>query len=766
MKKKIVSLFTFAIMLAVCLTAGLIGVSGNDTTADAATSATITLPNTTSYVANSIMTFVPNSASLNTDYQLYLDKMNSYDGYGEAGYRMFAHFPIKKWQPELADDPNSALEFTTTRLLSVAYYPAGYNGVAENKFVLVKYYDDFVFMDELVQSDYIDRNLDWSIYTPVQAVYIIPAEGFRVKFANDNTIKYYSASDSFQSATIIYSDEEGAILEQPFSETQHYLSPISVGDNLRGKTIAIDYIAYEVREEEVRLSFEGNADDVLNSTKHSDELRWTGVFKGATYDGTLYKGFVMPDDKDYIVTTCKTVGYLIKDTQQAQYISSFVGDYSVFDCPAIEISNTSTDNQKKYAAMFPNGLQNALAVYPAKYIVNNATGEMKFNAIIRMSTDDALFNYIDINSDFTDLPVDETGPYIVAVGLSSNLAFFATKLSFETAYYGYFVCFNEKPVSFYGCDIPSIENIVSYDVDGVVTKDRYMKSVEKATAPVTVPEKDGYNFIGWETADGELYDFNAPLAGNVELTAAFERAAVDVTFELETPVVVTTDIGQAVVAPTVPDKTGYTFAGWFTDEALTTAFDLETPITDAMTLYPKYNVNSYTVTYKMSTDVVVNQQYGQAFASVPDTLKTGYTFDGWFTDEALTVAFDKDGTVPAANLTVYPKYTINKYTVTFADGSDNPATVEVNYGELVAIPEAPVKDGYTFNCWLNADGKAFDFEKTAITEDIELTADFEATWQTKAVDWLKPNHKWAAPTAVAVILIIAFGIAIGLKRKH
>lgn len=140
-------------------------------------------------------------------------------------------------------------------------------------------------------------------------------------------------------------------------------------------------------------------------------------------------------------------------------------------------------------------------------------------------------------------------------------------------------------------------------------------------------------------------------------------------------------------------------------------------------------------------------------------------FAGWFLDDALTTAFDFDAAI-VANTAAYAKYTINSYTVTFADGSEEPATAIVNYGAKVTAPDEPTKNGYIFRGWKNANGEAFDFDETIITADTELTADWEATWQTKAVDWLTPNHKWAAPTALSVILALAFGIAIAVKRKR
>ena len=43
--------------------------------------------------------------------------------------------------------------------------------------------------------------------------------------------------------------------------------------------------------------------------------------------------------------------------------------------------------------------------------------------------------------------------------------------------------------------------------------------------------------------------------------------------------------------PTAPTKSGYTFAGWYTEEQLTTKYVFDTPVTGNITLYAKWNTN-------------------------------------------------------------------------------------------------------------------------------------------------------------------------------
>lgn len=50
--------------------------------------------------------------------------------------------------------------------------------------------------------------------------------------------------------------------------------------------------------------------------------------------------------------------------------------------------------------------------------------------------------------------------------------------------------------------------------------------------------------------------------------------------------------GALVTRPADPTYSGYTFAGWYTDEALTDAYDFNTPVTANLTLYAKWTQNS------------------------------------------------------------------------------------------------------------------------------------------------------------------------------
>jgi uncharacterized repeat protein (TIGR02543 family) len=97
--------------------------------------------------------------------------------------------------------------------------------------------------------------------------------------------------------------------------------------------------------------------------------------------------------------------------------------------------------------------------------------------------------------------------------------------------------------------------------------------------------------------------------------------------------------GQKLTEPTAPVKDNYAFGGWYTDSARTVAMDFNLPITQGMQLYAKW-IQVDVFFWDGTNNVKVQVAPGQKLTEPTAPVKDNYTFGGWYTDSARTVAMD------------------------------------------------------------------------------------------------------------------------------
>lgn len=167
--------------------------------------------------------------------------------------------------------------------------------------------------------------------------------------------------------------------------------------------------------------------------------------------------------------------------------------------------------------------------------------------------------------------------------------------------------------------------------------------------------------------------------------------------------------------PTAPEKEGYVFTGWYTDEACTNKYT-GTTVTADTALYAGYEKQILTVTLDNdgATETMA-VEYGNT-VTLPDKTKDGYDFLGWyFSDD--TKYFDQAIT---SNVTLIAKY--RKKPVINLDNNGITETLTVEYNEAASLP-TKTKTGYNFLGWYLPDGTKYDGQ--AVTSDLTLTAKFE-----------------------------------------
>ena len=173
-------------------------------------------------------------------------------------------------------------------------------------------------------------------------------------------------------------------------------------------------------------------------------------------------------------------------------------------------------------------------------------------------------------------------------------------------------------------------------------------------------------------------------------------------------------------------RAGYTQVGWSTVDGGEKVYGFEDVYTknEALTLYPVWNTNKYTITFDTnggSEIAPITQDYGTQIAAPANPTRKGYTFKGW----------DKEipETMPAENITVKAQWEINQYTITFdTNGGSEIAPITQDYGTKITAPDNPTRKGYTFKGWDK------EIPETMPAENITVKAQWEINQYTITFD--------------------------------
>ena len=144
---------------------------------------------------------------------------------------------------------------------------------------------------------------------------------------------------------------------------------------------------------------------------------------------------------------------------------------------------------------------------------------------------------------------------------------------------------------------------VTYKVDGEVygTPTSYEFGATLPTAPT--PTKEGYTFSGWDAETPATMP-----AKDLVINGNFTINKYTVTYNSNGGSTVdpqTVKYNDKAKEPTAPTKSGYTFAGWYTDnEKFTTKYDFATPVTADITLYAQWTRNYTPRPYTPPTVVI------------------------------------------------------------------------------------------------------------------------------------------------------------------
>jgi uncharacterized repeat protein (TIGR02543 family) len=193
--------------------------------------------------------------------------------------------------------------------------------------------------------------------------------------------------------------------------------------------------------------------------------------------------------------------------------------------------------------------------------------------------------------------------------------------------------------------------------------------------------------------------------------------------------------GKTIIAPPDdPKRTGYTFIEWYKDPDLNHVWNFATDIVETNTsLYAKWAVNSYLVTINLSNEN--SSLYTIAFFNKKITepakpINTGHTFAGWFKEPTFVNNWNFNTDVVTANTTLYAKWTINTYTISFnSKGGNSIASITADYNTTITAPTPPVKKGYFFGGWYieNTYKNEWNFKTNVVIDNNTLYAKWNST---------------------------------------
>lgn len=193
---------------------------------------------------------------------------------------------------------------------------------------------------------------------------------------------------------------------------------------------------------------------------------------------------------------------------------------------------------------------------------------------------------------------------------------------------------------------------ITYDLAGGAlsggTTNPTQYTVETPTFTLNNPTKTGYDFTGWSGTDltGTANKTVEVTKGSLEdraYTANWSAKSYTVTLNKNGGTGGTAltkyTYGTGAALPTNCKKTGYTFAGWYDNVSLTgtAVTNIAADATGNKTFYAKWTANSYKVTFDYqnatgnNTTKEKDVTYDKTYGTLPSPTKTGYTFQGWYT---------------------------------------------------------------------------------------------------------------------------------------
>ena len=434
--------------------------------------------------------------------------------------------------------------------------------------------------------------------------------------------------------------------------------------------------------------------DKIDCTQAADVILYAGWAEKVytvTYADQSRQGYT--HDNPYKITVTKGK-IALKDAQRKGYtFKNWYKDEKLTD-PVFEIDCTKAQD----ITLYPGWEEN---IYSITYAGQSGQGYTHSNPdTIKVSTGklvltDAQRKGYDFTGWYLDKALTEKVSYIDC-SKAENVTLYAgwTEKLYKVTYAG-------QSVQNYTHDNPYT---VTVSMGAIVLKDAVRK---------------GYTFAGWFKDEGfvdPVTEIDCTRAEDITVYPKWKETPYTVTYAdqkeqgytHDNPEIITVGMGSAALKDAV--RKGYDFTGWYLDKELKyKTRNIDCTKAENVTLYAGWTETQYEVTYagqeeqKYTHDNPTQVTVTMGKIALKDAARKGYTFKGWYADQALNHPVSEIDCTQAQDITFYPRWEETTYTVTYMNRKeqgydhDNPETVTISMGKI-ALKEAK-RAGYVFAGW-------------------------------------------------------------------
>ena len=299
---------------------------------------------------------------------------------------------------------------------------------------------------------------------------------------------------------------------------------------------------------------------------------------------------------------------------------------------------------------------------------------------------------------------------------------------------------------------PIVYTITYENTKGVINPNTTTYTIEDVVILERLSDVEGYAFDGWYTESGtKVSSIALGSTGDKVYYAGWTQFGYSIkyhnVYDAQNPNPYTYMIETETFTIKDIQRTGYYFKGWYSNSNLTVPLDttIETGSTGEINCYAKWEAINYTISYDLNggTNNSKNPKtYTIESVTIifADPTRTGYTFDGWYTDSEFKQSISEIKSGSHGDVELHAKWTPEVYDITYhlnggTNNSVNPKSYTIRSATTVFVD--PTRKGYTFGGWYTDSGftQAITEIKSGSYGNIELYAKWTPTPYTITFDY-------------------------------